>query len=181
MKIFRVLLLCITLGAGCHLIEVQWVYADYPNGIEFIGMRKTEKAPTVFFSVRVKGDNGLPIPATCPLIFHWQGRDFPVSTITTDSVTAAGIDLQTQYGNDPDTRIAFIGGADTQNRDYGVEFHFRKNRIVEFYARYEWKYSVPCPFELSTSQNNRIRFPMSEDQLRKTFGKPESIIGVWGE
>ena len=179
-KILLPPLFCAVAAAGCHLGEVEWIHAKYPGGIEFIGVREAEKSPAIFFSVRVQGDDGQVISADCPLTFHWHGRDFPVSNITAAKLVAAGIEPQPVDYKGPEWQSAFVGGADSQNRDYGVEFHLRKDRCVEFYARHDWRSSVSCPFELSTPVSGRFRFPLSEAELKKVLGEPKAITTIRG-
>jgi hypothetical protein len=179
-KTLTILCLCILVGAGCRFVQVQWVHAQYPGGVEFIGMRKSESAPTTYFSVRAKGANEQPIPADCWLTLHWQNEAFRVADISASNLVAAGIQPEPQEYQGPDAEFGFIGGATEQNQDYGIEFHLVSGRIVEFYARHSDQNGVPCPFELSGSKGNRIRFPFGETELKKHFGEPESITGVWG-
>jgi hypothetical protein len=179
-KILLPLLFCAVAAAGCRLGEVEWIHAKYPGGIDFIGVREAEKSPAIFFSVRVEGADDQPIPADCPLIFHWQGRDFPVNSITAAKLVAAGIEPQLVDYKGPEWQFAFVGGADSQNRDYGVEFHLRRGRCVEFYARHDWRSSVACPFEFSAPNSNRFRFPLSEHDLKKELGEPKAVITMRG-
>ncbi len=171
-KTIPILILCAVLSEGCHLHQVQWVTAHYPGGTEFIGVRKRERAPTTYFSVRVESKKGQSLPAACRLILHWRGQDFVVREITPAKLVAAGIEVNRQWG--------FVGGEDGMNQDYGIEFYFRSNRIQEFYARHSVNSSVQCPFELSVPGGDRFRFPLSEDELKEHFGEPESITAFWG-
>lgn len=173
------LCLCALVGSGWRLLQVQWVHAGYPGGVSFIGMRRSEKAPTTFFSVRVKGADRQPIPAGGFLTLHWRDKSFLVSEISTSTLGAAGIQSEPYDYRGPEAEYAFIGGATEQNQDYGIEFHFVSGRLVEFYARHNDRDGVSCPFELSGSNGDRIRFPFGEPELRECFGAPESIIGVW--
>lgn len=180
MKTIIALWFCLVAGVGCRFGQVQWVHAQYPRGVEFIGMRKNESAPTTYFSVRAKGTNRQPIPADCWLTLHWQGKSLRVADISASNLVAAGIQPRPQDYKGPEAEFAFIGGADDQNRDYGIEFHLESKHIIEFYARHNWRSAIPCPFELSGSNGDRIRFPFGETELKKYFGEPESITGVWG-
>ena len=172
--------LLITALTGCHLLEVQWVTADYPGGVEFIGVRKNEKSPITFFSVRVKGQNEGSISSACPLIFHWREQAVAVADITTSKLIAMNIETEPVDYLGPEWSSAFIGGADEQNTDYGVEFELKNDRIVEFYAHHNWRSSTACPFKLSFQGNLPVSFPLTEAQLNKAFGKPSHIIAVWG-
>lgn len=179
-KIITALCLCALAVTGCRLGQVQWIHAQYPSGVEFIGMRRNENAPTRYFSVRAKSANGQAIPADCLLTIHWKDNDLAVGSITSSSLVSAGIQITPQEHKGPDAKSGFIGGATDQNQDYGIEFHLVSDRLVELYARHSDQNGVPCPFELSGPNGNRIRFPFGETELRKHFGEPESITGVWG-
>jgi hypothetical protein len=143
-------------------------------------MRKSEKAPTTFFSVRVKSTNGQPIPTECFLTLHVEDQSFRVGEFSTSTVIAAGIQPKPKDYGGSEAEHAFLGGATEQNQDYGMEFHFVSGRLVEFYARHNDRNGVACPFELSGPGGGRIRFPFGESELSEYFGSPESIIGVWG-
>jgi len=143
-------------------------------------MRKSENAPTTYFSVRAKGANGQAIPADCFLTIHWEDNNLAAGSISSSNLVAAGIQLKSQEYKGPDATFGFIGGATEQNQDYGIEFHLVSNRIVELYARHSDQNGVSCLFELSGPNGNRIRFPFGEAELKKYFGEPESITGVWG-
>jgi hypothetical protein len=173
--------LLLSLLTACHrLFEVQWVHAFYGQGVEFIGMRTAESRPVTYFSVRIKNADDTPIDATCPIAFVGSDWQSPVSELTTNLLSSHGIRLRTQDYAGPDAVSAFIGGADDQNRDYGVEFHFRGSRIVQFYARHNWKSAVRCPFQLASRGKEPVRFPLSEAQLVAAFGKPARVEVVWG-
>jgi hypothetical protein len=100
--------------------------------------------------------------------------------LTPDTAAAAGIILQPTDYRPPGSLSGFIGGADDQNRDYGIEFYFNNKRLTEFYARHNEKSSVPCPFLVGAEGKTAIAFPISEGKLEEAFGKPESISADWG-
>jgi hypothetical protein len=160
-----------------HLLEVQFVSAKYDGGIEFIGTRKDEHSPTTYFSVRVKNGNDQPITSDCPLVLHWQEHVLPVHTVTPEILRAAGIAVKQPDYKGPEWRHGFVGGGE-QNQGYGIEFHMRKDRIVEFYARHNS--SAPCPFQLSNGDQSPVTFPLSQDQLERAFGQPKEVIWFWG-
>jgi hypothetical protein len=179
-RTITVLCLCALAVIGCRFGQVQWVHAQYPGGVEFIGVRKSERAPTTYFSVRVKGANGRPIPADCFLTVHWQGSALSAGNTVSSELVAAGIQVEPQEYMGPDATSGFVGGATEQNQDYGIEFHLVSGQLVELYARHSDQNGVTCPFELSGPNGSRIRFPFGETELKKHFGEPESITGVWG-
>jgi len=143
-------------------------------------MRKSEKAPTTFFSVRAKGANGQAISSDCFLTIHWQDDALAAGSVSSSNLVTAGVQLKPQEYKGQDATFGFVGGATEQNQDYGIEFHLVSGRLVELYARHSDQNGVACPFELSGLNGNRIRFPFSETELKKHFGEPKSIAGVWG-
>ena len=179
-KYATLFVLMITALTGCHVLEVQWVTVAYPGGVEFVGVRNSESSPITFFSVRVKGQDKEPISSACPLVFHWHGQTVPVADITTTKLSDMNIEAEPSDYKGPEWSSAFTGGADEQNSDYGVEFHFKSDRIVEFYARHDHQSSIACPFTLSFRGTLPVSFPLTEDQLQKAFGKPSRITAAWG-
>ena len=179
-KIITGLCLCVLAVTGCRFGQVQWVHAQYPGGVEFIGVRKSESAPTKYFSVRAKGVNGQPIPTDCFLTVHWQSNAFSAGKTASGNLVSARIQIEPQEYKGPNATSGFVGGATEQNQDYGIEFHLVSGRLVELYARHSDQNGIPCPFELSGPDGNRIRFPFGEAELRKHFDDPESVTGVWG-
>lgn len=143
-------------------------------------MRKSENALTTYFSVRAKGANAQPIPADCFLTVHWQGKAFSAGNTSSSNLVAAGIQVKPQEYKGPNATFGFVGGATEQNQDYGIEFHLVSDHLVELYARHSDQNEVPCPFELSGENGNRVRFPFGETELKTHFGEPESITAVWG-
>lgn len=172
--------LCTLLVTGCRILEVQWVNAEYPHGTQFIGVRKNNDAPTTYFSVRVKDANNQQISRDCQLILHWQDSSFLIKDITASNLIAAGITPKPSDYGESGSAFAFIGGTNNQNRDYGIEFHLKSDRVTEFYARHDRKSSIKSPFELSVSGGQRVRFPLTEAELIAAFGKPMSITARWG-
>jgi len=157
---------------GCHQLGSQYVNAKYDGGMQFIGKRSDEKAPPIYFSVRVKNENGEPITSDCPLVLHWKGHLISVYLITPEILDAMGIAVAQSDYKGPEWKFGFIGGGD-QNRDYAIEFHLRNDRLVEFYARHNS--SSPCPFQLSRLDRPPVTFPLSEAQLEMAFGKPRNV------
>lgn len=161
------------LVTGCHLLTVEYVSATYDGGMEFLGIRRGGKSSVSFFSVRVENENDQPITSACPLVLHWKGHVLPVHSVTPHTLRAAGIEVQPTDYKGPEWKFGFVGGGD-QNRDFGIEFHIKGDRIVEFYARHNS--SAPCGFQLSRGNKNPVVFPLSEDQLKAAFGEPKHIV-----
>ncbi len=184
-----ILLVCVLIAVPCgwfainmvvtggHLLEVQFVHAKYNGGVEFIGTRNDEASPITYYSVRIEKGNDQPITSDCPLVLHWQGQSFPVHTITPEILRAIGVVVHQPDYKGPEWKLGFVGGGD-QNRDFGIEFHVRKDRIVEFYARHNS--SAPCPFQLSRGDQPPVAFPFSKDQLERAFGQPREVTWQWG-
>jgi hypothetical protein len=164
-----------------HLLEVQWVHARYAHGVEFIGVRNSETGPTSYFSVRIKGFDGGVIDPECPVVLTWSGKKWKIADLTPESAAEAGIVLEPTLHPPPGSLIGFIGGADDQNRDYGIEFYFSNDRLTEFYARHNDNSSVPCPFLLEAEGKIATAFPISEGKLEEVFGKPENTSAQWGK
>lgn len=149
---------------------IQWIHANYPNGVEFIGIKQSASAPVIFFSVRVRAqDHTSSITQACPLLIKWHQDIIKVAAITPETLNLWGVTNR------------FIGGADPQNRDYGIEFRFSGDSIVEFYARHTWNSSVLCPFSIGSDTNGHmVTFPLSQTELIAQFGSPTNILTVWG-
>lgn len=160
-----------------HILEVQFVSAKYDGGVEFLGTRSSEQSPTTYYGVRVKNGNDQPISSNCPLVLHWQGHTLPVHSVTPDILRGIGIAVDPQEYKGPEWKIGFIGGGE-QNRDYGIEFHMRDDRIVEFYARHNG--TAPCPFQMSNGDQTPVTFPLSQNQLERAFGQPKEVTWFWG-
>lgn len=167
-----IILFLVACSTSCAFFYKYWATAKYPSGVEFTGVKKFKKSLPLYFSVRVAGS---PIVNTCPLHFRLYGQDFRVADLTTASLTRLGLSVKPKTYKSGNVMGAFLGGADGQSRDYGMEFEFRSDKLVEFYARHSWDSNVPCPFELYTSGTQRVRFPVKETDLIKVFGVPQSV------
>lgn len=160
-----------------HLLEVQFVSARYNGGVEFLGNRDNEQSPTKYFSVRVKNGNGQPITSDCTVVLHWQEQAISIHRMTSSDLQSLGIVVKQPDYKGPEWKHGFVGGGD-QNRDWGMEFNMRDDRLVEFYAQHNS--SAPCPFQLSNGERPPMAFPLSENELERTFGHPKAITWFWG-
>jgi hypothetical protein len=160
-----------------HSLDVQFVSAKYDGGVEFIGDRSDEHSQTKYFSVRVKNKNDQPVTSDCPLVLHWQEHALPLHRVTPEVLRAMDVAVKGMDYRGPEWKIGFLGGGD-QNQDFGIEFHMRDDRIVEFYARHNS--SAPCPFQLSKGDQPPTTFPLSDEQLEKAFAQPIEITWFWG-
>ena len=157
---------------GCYRLEVQCVHAKYDGGVQFIGTRNDEGSPVTYFSVRVDSENDQPITSDCCLVLHWQGHTFPVHEITPAMLRDIGVAVDRYDYKGPEWCLGFVGGGD-QNRDFGIEFHMRGDRIVEFYARHNSP--ALCPFRLSCKDRAPVAFPLSQGRLETAFDKPRAV------
>lgn len=160
-----------------HFFEIQFVSAKYDGGVEFLGTRNDEHSPTTFFSVRVKNANEQPMTPKCAVVLHWQEQAIPIHKMASADLQTLGIVVEQPDYKGPEWKHGFIGGGD-QNRDWGMEVKMRDDRLVEFYARHNS--SAPCPFQLSNGERPPVAFPLSENELKRTFGQPKAIAWFWG-
>lgn len=160
-----------------HSLEIQFVSAKYDGGMEFLGTRDNEQSPTKYFSVRVKNANGQPMTPERAVVLHWQEQAIPIFKMTSTDLQTLGIVVKQPDYKGPEWKHGFVGGED-QNRDWGMEFNLRDDRLVEFYARHNS--SAPCPFQLTNGERPPVAFPLSENELERTFGQPKAITWFWG-
>lgn len=152
----------------------RMVTASYPGGVRFVGFR-TPFTTTRFTTVQAgEDDETTRIQGSCPLLFHWQGHTLEVGNLSAGTLDGIGVSVS-PCDYSPARSFGSISGADADNRDYGVEFSFRKDIPVHFLARYSKESKVQCPFLLSFRGGRPVRFPLTERQLEEAFGKWERI------
>ena len=163
----------------CSVWGNKWYYATYKHEIQFVGTNGQD-GQVEYFSVRGGGHNAQAIPAECELAFHWKGQKYLVRELGLDDLARMGIGAESTTGDPHGIMTAFLAGKDDRHRDFGVEFHFRNGRIYHFYAWHSPRSTVGCPFMISIAHQQPVPFPLSDDQLQKSFGVPESVVAVRG-
>jgi hypothetical protein len=154
----------------------QWYYANYEQNMEFVGAW-VKKGRIEYSSVQCGDRDAEAIPADCDLQFHWNGRVYLVREIGLAELAEMGASTE-DLGNG--ITEAFMNKQDRFPHS-GMEFYLKNGRLCGFYAHHYSHKRAVCPFMLSVPGRQPVLFPIAEDQLRESFGEPESVVGVPGK
>ncbi len=103
-----------------------------------------------------------------------SGKNYALRSITPSEVKALGGDLVDPRGENSDVGVVrgYISWGE-QNRDGGLEITFENGMVRDVWMH--WHGHGASPFSLETDSQRLVRFPVTEDLIRKDFGPPVRV------
>jgi hypothetical protein len=164
-------ILCITGCSGFSSPNSQVVQT--PDDVEIIGRTGASSNATRFYFLNVKDFSKAAHS-------NWKCRvgdsDIDLASVTPEALKNAGAEIVVPDYDPAGNEIRAFFSWGVQNRDGGIEMYFKGGRLTQLIMR--WHLSTPSPFQFSLGDSGLLSMPLSEAQIRSTFGNPIRVKDV---